>query len=433
MENNEFEYKKSYTGIFGLNYFTQGIYTSIFTMVIPVYLLITYGSINIAALAFMLSIILIPTTIKIVYGIITDKVGIRNLGRRKPWIIFPVSVGGIVWIIITFMIPSTSDAAIRLFTVAGLITSFCVYFSDTALDGFILDICPKSELGRTQGFCWGLRAAGIIFGGPVILLFLVYIPIEIIFISFGIMMITFSLFTLFIKDIKKHKTINIGATIKEIFKKSENWKLFVYSFFLQIVGGVVYTFLALYILIKMGLVKQVGASTGALGDVSIYESQAFITAIISIGIITGSLLGGIIADKKSRRLAVILGLSLYVTSLLLLILPVPISILIVFAFLVGAASAWYWAAYSAIAGEYSKKYPEMASTFFSICLSFINLGTIIGLIITGIWFNIISKGTTDALIIFGTLFILMAVLEAFSIIPFLMLDRKNYEYKLAEK
>ena len=102
MENNGFEYKKSYTGIFGLNYFTQGIYTSIFTMVIPVYLLITYGSINIAALAFMLSIILIPTTIKIVYGIITDKVGIRNLGRRKPWIVFPVSVGGIVWIIITF-------------------------------------------------------------------------------------------------------------------------------------------------------------------------------------------------------------------------------------------------------------------------------------------------------------------------------------------
>lgn len=431
MEKTEFEYKNSYTGIFGLNYFTQGVYTSIFTMVIPVYLLITYGSINSAALAFMLSIILIPTTIKIIYGIITDKVEIRNLGRRKPWIVFPISIGGIVWIIITFMIPSTSNAAIRLFTIAGIIVSFCIYFSDTALDGFILDICPKSELGRTQGFCWGLRAAGIIFGGPVILLFLVFLPIEIIFISFGIIMIVFSILTLFIKDIKAFDVINIGTTIKEIFKKSENWKLFFYSLFLQIVGGVVYTFLALYILVRMGLVKQVGATAGVSGEVSIYQSQALITAIISIGIIIGSLLAGLIADKKSRRIAVLLGIGLYISSLLLLLLPVPIIILIFFAFLVGAANAWYWAAYSAIAGEYSKKYPEMASTFFSICLSFINFGTVIGFIIIGIWFNSISKGTTDALIIFGTLFILMAVLEAFSIIPFLMLDRKQYEYKLA--
>ncbi|TFG22366.1 MAG: hypothetical protein EU532_14450, partial [Promethearchaeota archaeon] len=118
MENKEIEYKKSYTGIFSLNYFTQGVFNSIFSMVIPIYLLTTYGSINQAALAFMLSIVLIPTAIKILYGILTDKIGMKKLGRRKPWIIFPASFAGLIWIMLAFMIPSTFDAAVRLFIIA---------------------------------------------------------------------------------------------------------------------------------------------------------------------------------------------------------------------------------------------------------------------------------------------------------------------------
>ena len=222
MESNEFEYKNSYTGIFGLNYFAQGVFTSVFAMVIPIYLLFTFRTINSAALAFMLSIVYVPTTLKIIYGLLTDKVGIKKLGRRKPWIILAASIGGIIWISIAFMIPSSFNAAITLFTMVGFISSLCTYISDTALDGFLLDICPKSELGRTQGFCWGLRAMGIIVGGPIILLFLVFLPIEIIFIALGVMMIVFSGLTLFIKDIGVPKKLdvfvnNYSAIPKDIF------------------------------------------------------------------------------------------------------------------------------------------------------------------------------------------------------------------------
>ncbi|TFG01638.1 MAG: MFS transporter [Promethearchaeota archaeon] len=432
MTHEEYEYKSIYTSIFGVNYFTQGVYTSIFSMVIPVFLLSKFGSVNSAALAFMLSIILLPTAIKIIYGLITDTVKIKNLGRRKPWIIFPSIVGGMIWIYIAFIIPSTANAAINLFIVSGLIISTCIYFSDTALDGFLLDICPKSELGRTQGFCWGLRAFGIIFGGPIILIFLVFLPIEIIFIGFGLLMIIFSSLSLYIKDIGIIQMPKIKATFKDIFKKKEHWKLFGFSFLLQIVGGVVYTFLALYILIRMGVLNPQGARVTTYGDVSIYEYQAFITLIISIGIIIGAILAGIIADKKSRRLAITSGLFLYIISLILILLPVPIPVLLVFAFLVGAANAWYWAAYSALAGQYAKNYPGMISTFFALLLSFINLGTILGFVITGIWFNTVSQITSDTLFIFGSLFIFMAILEVLSIIPFLMLKRENYEYKLAD-
>ncbi|MFX0071321.1 MAG: MFS transporter [Candidatus Hermodarchaeota archaeon] len=432
MTNNHYEYKSIYTGIFGVNYFTQGVYTSIFSMVIPVYLLTKYGSVNSAALAFMLSIILLPTAFKIIYGIISDSVSVNKLGRRKPWIIIPSIIGGLIWIIVSFIIPTTANAAISLFIITGIIISTCIYFSDTALDGFLLDICPKSELGRTQGFCWGLRAFGIIFGGPVILIFLVFIPIEFIFIGFGVIMLSFSLLSLLIKDIDTIMIPKIKTTFKDILKKKEHWKLFGFSFLLQIVGGVVYTFLALYILIRMGIVNPQGARVTTYADVSIYEYQAFITLIISLGIIFGSIVAGIIADKKSRRLAIILGLLLYIFSLFLILLPVPIPILLIIAFLIGTASAWYWAAYSALAGQYAKKYPDMISTFFALLVSIINIGTILGFIIIGVWFNTVSQITSDTLFIFGSLFAFMAILEVLSIIPFLLLDRNYYEYKLAE-
>jgi MFS family permease len=431
MENNDFEYKNSYTAIFSLNYFTQGIYTSIFTMVLPVYILTTYGTINSAALAFMLSIILFPAAIKIFYGIATDKTTIGKLGRRKPWIISASVLTGLIWIIISFMIPSTADAAIRLFTIAGIIISFGIYISDTALDGFILDICPKSQLGRTQGFCWGLRAIGIITGGPIILLFLLFLPLQFILIVLGILMIIFPMLTLKIEDIETPNPEGLGRTLKTIFKDSENWKMFFYSFFMQIVGGVVYTFLALYILVRAGYINPEGANLSSV-DISLYQPQALITLFISIGIIVGAILGGIVADKISRRTAVYSSMGLNTISLLLLLLPAPLPALIFFAFLVGLASGWIFSSFVAVAGEYSQQYPEFDSTYFSICISFINFGTLLGMVLTGITFNVLSGITSDTLLIFGTVFIVMIILESIALIPFMMLNKEIYEYKLAK-
>jgi MFS family permease len=432
MEQKEVKFKNKYTGIFSLNYFTQGINTSIFSMVIPIYLLITYGAINQAALAFMLSIILFPSTIKIIYGLLSDKVGTKRFGRRKPWIISSATFAGIIWIITSFIKPTSLNEAITLFTIVGVIVFFGVFISDTALDGFILDICPKEQLGRTQGFCWGLRAIGIIIGGPILLLFLVFIPLQFILIILGLMMIIFSLLTLQIQDIEHPKEIKVMVNLKLIFKSGENWKMFIFSAFMQIVGGVVYTFLALYILIRAGLVNPIGATVKSLQDVSLYQPQALITLIISIGIILGAIIGGIVADKKSRRLAVFLSMALNTGSLLLLLIPAPIPILIIIAMFVGIASGWIFSAYSAVAGEYSQKYPEMDSTYFSICVSFINFGTLLGLVLTGIIFNMVSKITSDTLFIYGTLFVFMIIVESIALIPFLTMDRKQYEYKVAQ-
>ena len=80
MENN-IDYKFKYTGIFSLNYFIQGINQSMFTAVIPVYLF-TLGSVNLAALSFMLSFVFIPFIIKLLYGILGDKIRSQSLQRQ---------------------------------------------------------------------------------------------------------------------------------------------------------------------------------------------------------------------------------------------------------------------------------------------------------------------------------------------------------------
>ena len=70
METSENEYKLIYTGIFSSLYFTQGVTQSIFTVIVPVYLLSQLGSVDTAALSFMFSIILTPFILKLIYGLL---------------------------------------------------------------------------------------------------------------------------------------------------------------------------------------------------------------------------------------------------------------------------------------------------------------------------------------------------------------------------
>ncbi len=51
----------------------------------------------------------------------------------------------------TFLLLAT-NVYITLLLV-GLLANIGISMGDTAIDGLILDICPKQQLGRTHGFC----------------------------------------------------------------------------------------------------------------------------------------------------------------------------------------------------------------------------------------------------------------------------------------
>ena len=428
MEKSKTEFKSSYIGIFSLNYFFQGINQSMFAVIVPIYLIMELKAISGADISFLLSIVLMPFAIKFIYGMLSDKYALKNLGRRKPWIIIPVSFSGLLWILIPFII--TTNTAFMIFTVGGVLIVLGVAIADTAIDGLILDITPKEKLGRVQGVCWGIRSVGIIIGGPLIVAFYMLAggSIELVFIGLGIIMILTSLTILIVKEAVTHIDFSIKTNLKLIFGKGKNWKVYMFALFNSFVDGVIFVFLSLYIIIQTGAfgIEAEGATIELLEtDESLYEPNAFISLFIGLGVILGAVLGGFISDLKTRKLGVFSSLLITTISLLLFLIPTIVPLLIFFAFLIGSSAGWRNSSYSAVVGQISTLYPEVDSTYYATCNSFVNIGTVIGLQLTGILFSALEGLSTYT--IYAIIFIFMAIISNIGIIPFLTMDSKEYE------
>lgn len=433
MGESAVELKKSYIGIFSLNYFVQGINQSMFTTIIPIFLfyLLSPAPVDAAQIASMMSIVLLPFGVKFVYGILSDKFGFKKLGRRKPWIIGPSIVSGLIWILFPFIL--TASNAMSLVTILGVLIVIGVAMGDTAIDGLILDLYPKERLGRVQGICWGFRSVGIIAGGPllVVLILLTGGFVELIFIGLGIAMMIFSFTTLVVKETVKNIEINAVENLKVIFGKRKNWKVYAFSLFNAFCDGIVFVLVPLFILIQWGLVVATGATMDLIGDPTrpdLYAPQALVAFIIGLGVIIGAIIGGRIADLQSRKRSVYISFILTSISFLLFIIPISWPVLMIFSLLLGSSAGWRNSAFSAVIGQESQQYPEMDSTYYATCNSFSNLGSTIGLQLTSILIGVFAG--LDAFLIYAIIFLVMAIVMNIGLIPFVTMDPKDYEINI---
>jgi MFS family permease len=425
-EQEDIEYKSSYTWIFSINYFNQGLVTSILSVIIPIYILLMIAeggtTVTPSDVAYIASIITIPWAVKLFFGIFADKYGLKNLGRRRPWILSALLISSVGWMMLPVMI--TPMNVLLIVTILGFIINCGTAFSDTVLDGFIIDICPKERLGRVQGFVWGLRSIGTIAGGPVLALLIVlgYLSVNSIFIGEGILTVFFAISILVVNEKKDYPEVMLKEHFKDMFNTSRDWKAYMFALANNVMGDVIVLFLAMFILIEMGVIELKGRNI-TLGEktLEVYLFQANVTLIIAIGIVIGSILGGIIADKKTRKYAIHLGVVLTTASVLLLLIPATWELLLFFTVIIGVALGFRHSAYSAVVGQLAKKHPEMDSTYLSIANSFTNFGATLGLIITGLIFQIFGT--------YAMLFIFLAIISNVSLIPFWAIDAEDYEHK----
>ncbi|TFF95548.1 MAG: MFS transporter [Promethearchaeota archaeon] len=431
-ENQSIEFKRYWIYFFSINYLFQGLVTSIFAVIMPIYMLILISSIGAeitaSDIAFIVSIVLMPWAIKVIFGILSDRFGIKNFGRRKPWIIIPVCVSGLMWIILPFLI--TPYNVVFIITLIGIIISTGVAIGDTALDGLILDVCPREQLGRAQGTCWGFRSVGQIAGGPLLAFLIVSLSIEVnfLFIMVGILMIISSFLILVVKEPKIYERVMIVQNLKNMLTQKKDWKMYLFAIFNAFIDGVILIFISLYILIQMGYIASEGASLELLEtttETRLYVLQANITFIVGIGIIIGSIIGGVYSDIKSRRYSVYLALIITTVALIFMIIPMVWFILLLIACFTGLGMGWRHSSYSAVLGELAKRYPEMDSTYFSLANSFVNVGTVLGLSVIGLIFE-----QTGSFII-G--FLAMALFNNLGLLPFLLLKSEDYELKKRAK
>ncbi len=428
MTNNEVEYKNSTTAIFSAYYFVEGANNSLFSIIIPIYLILNYGSIQLDQISSMASIIMLPWIMKLIYGLIGDKISLGKFGRRKPWILFPGIIAGIAWISIPLLLNTGADP-ISVFTIAGIFASLGLAFGDTSLDGMMLDNTPKDKLGTVQGYCWGFKSVGVIAGGPIIAVFLTLVRAEDIFIFFGILILIFSFFPLLIKEQPLQERVITKGEIKKMFTTGRNWRVFGLSVAHTLSEGVFGLYLAYFLLISLNLVIPDGLEISAKpGGDNLYIVQGNINVIIGLGIIAGAIIGGKLCDKKSRRLSLNIGYIVNVICCLLVIIDGGIIFILVSVIIIGATMGWKNAVYSAILGEYSQNY-EMDSTFYSIGTSFANLGIMIGLALTSRVFPIFVSTTTSTNQLYDSIFLMMAIMIAIAPIVFMLLNPKDYELK----
>jgi len=425
MEKSIVELKKTYIGIFSLNYFTQGITQSFFTTIIPIYLLQLTTTLDAGEISSVMSMILLPFGVKFIYGILSDKFSLKKMGRRKPWIIFPSIISGLLWILVPFVL--TPDNAMFLITLMGIMIVIGVAMGDTAIDGLILDLYPKERLGRIQGICWGFRSVGIIAGGPLVVMLFLGLRgvVEVSFIALGIVMISFPFLVLLVKEGEKSLEIKAFENLKVIFGKHKNWKVFGFSLFNAFSDGLIFVILPLFVLIQWGLVGATGSEIDLIGNADLYAPNAFVAFIVGLGVIIGALIGGRIADLKSRKRSVYYSFLITTISFLLFVIPVPWYILLIFAFFIGSSAGWRNSAFSAVIGQESQLYPEMDSTFYATCNSFTNLGSTLGLQLISILFL-----SFTGVPVFGTyalIFLIMAAIINVDLLPFFIMDPKEYE------
>jgi PAT family beta-lactamase induction signal transducer AmpG len=427
MEKSNPELKRSYITIFSLNYFFQGCNQSFFTTIIPIYLLQLTTTLDAGEISSLMSIVLLPFGVKFLYGILSDKFGLKNLGRRKPWIIIPSIWAGIIWIIFPLILNPSN--AMTMVLILGIIIVIGGAMGDTAIDGLILDLYPKERLGRIQGICWGFRSVGIIAGGPLLVVFFLMTGgvIEYAFVALGIIMIIFSFLTLFVKEKAKSVEVDIYSNLRVIFGKLKNWKVYGFSIFSALCDGVIFVILPLFILIQWGLVGATGSTIDLIGDSDLYAPNALVALIVGLGVIVGALIGGRIADLQSRKRSVYISLFITSISFLLFLIPVPWYVSMIFAFFLGGSAGWRNSAFSAVIGQESQLYPEMDSTYYATCNSFANLGTTVGLELTSILFAVISLSTFAT---YAIVFLIMAILMNFTFVPFRKMDPDEYELNL---
>ncbi|TFF92711.1 MAG: MFS transporter [Promethearchaeota archaeon] len=435
MEEPLKEFKTSYTAIFSINYFIQGISQSLFSTIIPIYIIIQLSALGAGELGGFATIVLLPFAVKFIYGIISDKFSSKKLGRRKPWIIGPLIMSGLIWIILPFFV--TTANVLMLFTIGGVFIVLGIAMADTAIDGLILDNCPKKQLGRVQGICWGFRSVGIITGGPLLVLifYLSGIDIEWIFIGYGIIIIASSFSVLIVKEIRVIQNVQVGKNLKLVFGKGKNWTVFAFALFNAFIDGVIFLFITVFVLFQAGIVGFSGGEINidiieeSITNQVIYGSSALVNLIIGLGVIIGAVIGGWLADIKSRKLSFYSSMLITTISLLLFLINTWWGILLFFALLIGASSGWRNSGFSAIIGQESTQYPEVDVTYYATCNSFANIGTVIGLTATSTIFGLLAD--MNFYFQFAVVLIFLAIVSNIGIIPFWFM--KEEEYELPEK
>ncbi len=347
--------------MFGLLYFAQGSILSYFTALNALYLL--SFNLSMAQIGLFGMIALTPFVLKIFLGMVSDRFNLLGRGHRLPYIVVGLlmQAGGLI--IVPFLNPATQFG---LF--AGLafliMTGMALY--DTCTDGFALDTTSEADQGRVQGIMVGGRAAGVVVVSAAIGALAQLASWQIAFWALALVTLLPLPLVLAAKEPARpaERRFQWGA-----FRAFVRWPVIA----LGLLG-------ALYSFIINGANQLVNPHLQKSYGITLFVA-GFYTAAWGVGVIVGGLDGGRRADRLGHKRAMqgALLAALVAIAALALIDSAAIAWPLVIAF--GFAFGFYEAVYFATAMRFSD--PRIAASMFAILMAVANLGTGVGLAVSG--------------------------------------------------
>ncbi len=423
-------YKKYYAGIFSTFYFFQGIHQAI-PAILPYYLLFVFGEFNIALLALISAISMIPWSVKFIVGLINDRWGSERFGRRFPFVFIFGCVGGATWIVTAFFLP-LDQRIYYYFAIYLLVSNIGVAVADTSIDGMILDVVPKSRLAKVQGYTWSMLMVGNAAAAGIGLLFYLIGIIPVLFLITGIGLIASVVWAYFITEPPLKTELHIVADLKRLVLDKKNWIIYAWTVttamtYVIIIGAFYY-----YMFFTMGVIDITEANlsleTGQTTEGYIVYG-IFVSGAAGIGIVLGSLVLGRIADK-GRRFSVNFVYAIYLPFCFLSILFVGFYLGLVAELIFGFISGSILIAGQTLRGDIAKRsFPDLKSTYYALLVSLTNLGQSIGSLILAYLFASTSKVISDFFVLYFLITLITGGLVIISYALFRSINPLEYEFE----
>jgi len=347
--------------MFALLYFAQGAVLSYFTALNSIYLL--GFDLTMSQIGMIGTIGLIPLVLKIFLGMLSDRVSLFKWGHRKPYIIFGLLIQAACLLLVPLLNPAR-----QYWLFAGLafllMTGMALY--DTATDGLALDTTPLDEKGAIQGFMVGGRALGVVLISGVIGLLVENTSWLMAFILLAALSLIPLPLVLRVQEPARNKEQTFDWKAFSAFKA---WPLIA----LGLVG-------VIYSLVINGANQIVNPYLTERFGINI-STAGLVTTVWGIGVVAGSVAGGKLTDKWGQNRSVWRAMLLSFFSILFLAFTTQGWMIWPLVGLFGLAYGFYETVYFAVAMDRTD--PRIAASMFSILMAVANIGTGIGLGLSG--------------------------------------------------
>ena len=265
--------------LFGSLYFTEGLFTAVGFVIVPIYFVESGLSIGFAT--FAIGIALIPSTLKFFQGGMVDYY--RKHGRKR-FIIF----GGVLFSLGFFLMGFFNPSSLLIPFVLGLFISVIGFvFLDVSADAWAIEISTIHDRGKINGAMFTGYYIGMAVGTATLGIIASMLGYSTAFFVVGTIVFFVILFPLIVREnIREEKKHHISKLIIQEFKKPMIQLVSIFTIFLVINRGMLFVLIPLYMDLNLHLdIAQIG----------------LIITVFPIACALGSICGGCLSDYWGRK------------------------------------------------------------------------------------------------------------------------------------